>query len=110
MKFLQKFRPSIRSHLNSLSLIGDGDDVDILTDVEAAFEISISNQEAEAAKTMKDLEALVSSKISHLTKDDLTWALLKTIASRYQNSETQIDRETYFFDLHAAVNQKSQNS
>ena len=53
-----------RKNKNSLYLIGDGDDVDILYDVEAAFGVKISDDEAPRLFTLGDLHDLLVSKLN----------------------------------------------
>ena len=45
----------------SLDLVGDGDDIDLLNDVEAAFDIKISDDELENVRNVGDLWACIKS-------------------------------------------------
>lgn len=47
---------------NSLHLVGDGDDVDVVVDVEATFNIEISDSEADATYTVGALYDLIEMK------------------------------------------------
>ena len=47
---------------NSLNLWGDGDDLDVVVDVEQVFDLKLSNQEAESCRTVGDLYDLIVSK------------------------------------------------
>lgn len=49
---------------NSLHLVGDGDDVDILYNIEAAFDVTISDEEAENLFTLGQLHDLLVSKLN----------------------------------------------
>ena len=48
---------------NSLYLVGDGDDVDLLTDIEAAFDLTLSDDEAANLYTLGDLNDMLSTKL-----------------------------------------------
>lgn len=48
---------------NTVNLVGDGDDVDVVKDTEKAFGIEITDEEAEAIHTVGGLHDLVCSKI-----------------------------------------------
>lgn len=49
---------------NTLGLVGDMDDVDLLVDVEACFGIGITNSEAESCHTVGDLFTVLSGRFS----------------------------------------------
>ena len=49
---------------NSLHLVGDGDDVEILSDIETAFGVQISDHEAERLNTLGNLHDLLVSKLN----------------------------------------------
>ena len=53
-----------RKDTNSFDLVGDGDDVDVVEAIESAFEITISNEEAESTITMGDLFDLIVRKLN----------------------------------------------
>lgn len=48
---------------NTLDLVGDGDELDLLWDVEAAFEVKIDNEEAEQIFTIGDLRDVLLRKL-----------------------------------------------
>lgn len=48
---------------NSLNLVGDGDDTDLIEEVEAAFDIKITNAESENIETTGDLFELLVQKL-----------------------------------------------
>jgi len=63
---------------NTLNLAGDGDDADVVRDVEKTFDIAIANVEAEACHKVGDLFDLVVCK--HATHQRRTQACLTQVA------------------------------
>jgi hypothetical protein len=53
---------------NSLRLVGDGDDLDIVADVERVFGISIAGHEAESTRTVGQLHDLIEAKCGGRTE------------------------------------------
>jgi hypothetical protein len=62
---------------NSLNLRGDGDELDVIYDVERIFDVKLTNREAEALRTVGDLYDLILSKrrsVDHDTRACLSQA------------------------------------
>ncbi len=70
-----------RKDENSFYLCGDGDDVDILYDIEATFGVKISDDEAKSLFTLGDLHDLLVSK---LNASDLRRSVCLTAVSFYR--------------------------
>lgn len=94
--FINRFR---RPQKNSLYFAGDGDDIDIIIDIERTFEIEITDDEAETILNVGDLQDLLLSKLSS-NDPDLLWKLICRIAVDHAGRSIDakaIDRHTTFF-------------
>ena len=64
MRIRQESAQDIGDKLADLGMDGDMDDVELLADVEAIFDIAISNEEAEKLESVGDLFELLKSKLN----------------------------------------------
>ena len=83
--------------LNTLGLGGDGDEVDLLEEVEKAFSILFDQKNVDELITMGDLEILIAGKRGSDAKSGQDWERLCEIAENHSGSAGQIDRNTTFF-------------
>jgi hypothetical protein len=96
-----------RLKLNTVNLVGDNDDTEILREAESLFDIKITDEEAEAIVTIGEFERLIASKISQETKDDLAWRLICRIVRDTSGHRGIIDRNTTFFATDAEARLKN---
>ncbi len=82
---------------NTLGLGGDGDEVEMLEDVERRFSIGLVQKEVEMLVTMGDLEGLVSLKSNEDLPSEDIWERLCEIARHHSAHDGPIDRYTTFF-------------
>jgi hypothetical protein len=93
--------------LNTVNLSGDMDDIELIEEIERTFGIEISDDEAEMAVTVGELEKLVRSKSNKNTKEDALWELLCRIVSDHSGHKGAIDRATTFFAENAKERQRN---
>jgi hypothetical protein len=55
----------------SLPLVGDGDEIDLLQAIEAAFGVCLTREEAERCVTVGDMHAVLLSKVRHVERGAL---------------------------------------
>jgi len=85
------------AHLNTLNLGGDGDEVDLLEDVERNFSIRFQQKDVEELVSMGDLEALVALKRGRYPASGEDWERLGRIAREHLGNPGRIDRKTTLF-------------
>jgi hypothetical protein len=91
-RLVQTLRP-----LNTLNLGGDGDEVELLEDVEKAFSILFDQKNVEELTTMGGLEILVADKRGTNAKSGQDWEQLCEIAQMHSGNAGRIDRNTTLF-------------
>jgi hypothetical protein len=96
--------------LNHMGFVGDGDDVDVVTNTEAEFCIKITDAEAVSAETVYDLFRLVWNKLPNNEKEIefgplLVWDRLCRLLREINGFKGLIDLETTFFATHAKARQ-----
>ena len=97
---------SPKSDLNHMDFLGDGDDVDAVKLTEAEFQIVLTDEEAEAVRSVLDLFKLVWSKLPASGKQDefselAVWDRLCRLLRSINGFAGSIDLETTFFAEHA---------
>lgn len=91
--------------LNTVGLVGDMDDVDILEAIEEAFGIKIGDEEAEKLESVGNLCNLVKAKVRSNSDFDPIWELVCQIVREQSGTRGAIDKETTFFSEHAKERQ-----
>lgn len=86
-----------QAKLNTLSLYGDLDDVEIVLDIEDTFGITLSDDEVCSVRSVGDMERLIRRKLEDRSDFDAVWALLEYIARIHSGSRDSIDRDTTFY-------------
>ena len=79
---------------NTLGLGGDGDETDLLEDVERAFSIRLEQRDAERLISMGDLEILLAAKRGNSAPSGKGWERLCKIAQVHSGCAGHIDRNT----------------
>jgi hypothetical protein len=92
---------SKRDHVNSVDLVGDGDEADLLEEIEREFGINFACDEALKTLTLGEMEQLVRAKFAEDPKQDLLWKLVCRIVREVSGHRGAIDRDTTFFAKHA---------
>ena len=88
--------------LNTVDLVGDMDDVELLQAIEQVFDIEIEGDEVRELYTVGQLYDLVKTKLEGKPNFDPVWALTEEIVREHSGSREVIDRETTFFAKHAS--------
>ncbi|MEO0666514.1 MAG: hypothetical protein AAFZ99_01245 [Pseudomonadota bacterium] len=82
----------------NIGMMGDGDDVEYLEDIERTFDISIAAQEAEQIQTIGDLHRLILSKTPRWSGDEV-WASITRMASEHTSFPPEnMKAEMHFLD------------
>jgi hypothetical protein len=82
--------------LNTVNLHGDGDDIDLLEDIEEVFRIRIEDHEAEQFVSVGQLYELAKSKSASNPDFDPIWELVCRIVRENSGSRDAIDSNTTF--------------
>lgn len=95
------FGKRVTQKFNTVNLVGDGDDIDVLEEIEKISGIKFQDAEAEKVITVGNLYDLVKEKTETRPDFDPLWEFVSRIVRDVSCSKDPIDRETAFFREHA---------
>ncbi|WP_131814571.1 hypothetical protein [Cognatishimia maritima] len=98
---IQYSKPRKTERLNTVDLVGDGDDVDLLEAIERAFDLKLTDDEASDLETIGEPYDLVKAKAKSNPDFDPVWELVCQIVRENSMTRDPIDRDTTFFPEHA---------
>ena len=98
---IQSTKPRVTERLNTVDLVGDGDDVDLLEAIERAFDLKLTDDEASDLETIGDLYHLVKAKVKSNPDFDPVWELVCQIVRENSLTRDPIDNDTTFFSKDA---------